>query len=543
MQPAVYYFVIPAIAYLLFAVPLRLWKHRYAIRKIRGPPRPSFLLGHEYFLLSRQHVGDLEMEWYQQYGAVYRTGACFGQDILFVADPKALQCILHSSGYRYKKPRDARHFSKAFVGPGIGAVEGRDHQRQRKILGPAFAPSQLRLFLKVFQACTLKLIEKTNECVGEGKEINVLQWANKVTLDIIGITAFRYEFNSLDDGQTELMAALDNIFSDSQMWPTKWEILFSALWRILPDWILFLLERLPSRLAVRLKLFKDVAAKVSRPIFEKQLIEVANDPDPSEKDIVNVLAMSHLVDDAKKKMNDAEIDSQLATFIAAGHSSTAVAISWILYELSRHPKVQTKVREEIAIVKSKSPGALTWDDYDGMAWLNAVIKEVLRHHPVGYGLFREASQDDVLPLAEPIITSDGQSCSEIPISKGQIIFVSVYTYNRQVQLPSVWGDDAAEWNPCRFLEDRVMKQESLGSYANLMTFGAGVRGCLGWRFGVMELQSVVTELLSNFEFSIPRGVPELQDVPAGIALIPVVPGKTNEGAQIPLLITPLNKQV
>ena len=60
-------------------------------------------------------------------------------------------------------------------------------------------------------------------------------------------------------------------------------------------------------------------------------------------------------------------------------------------------------------------------------------QEVLRYHPLAYGLFREAAQDDVLPLAEPIITSDGQLCSEIPISKGQTIFASVYTYNRRVQ--------------------------------------------------------------------------------------------------------------
>ncbi|KAK0214209.1 hypothetical protein IW262DRAFT_1409396, partial [Armillaria fumosa] len=58
-----------------------------------------------------------------------------------------------------------------------------------------------------------------------------------------------------------------------------------------------------------------------------------------------------------------------------------------------------------------------------------------------------------------------------------------------------------------------------------------------------ELQSVIVELLSNFEFSIPKGAPELQDALAGIALIPIVPGKANEGPQVPLHVTPLNKQV
>ncbi|PBK83833.1 cytochrome P450 [Armillaria gallica] len=543
MLPALYYFIIPAITYLLVAVPLRLWKRRYAIRKIHGPPCPSFLLGLLRATQLRQHMGDLEMEWYQQYGAVYRTGGCFGQDMLFVADPKALYYMFHSSGYQFTKTREIRFLLDAVVGQGVGTVEGSVHQGQRKILGPAFSTSQLRLFLHVFQASALKLIEKTNEYVREGKEVNVLQWTSKLSLDIIGITSFRYKFDSINDGQTELMAALDDVGGSARMWPKKWELLFIALWRILPEWVLFLLERLPSRAAMRLRWFKDVASKVSRVIFEKQLIEVANDANPSEKDIVNVLAMSHLANDAKKKMSDAEIDSQLATFILAGHGTTAGAIGWLLYELSRHPDIQMTVREEIATAKSNAPGALTWDDYDAMVWLNAVIKEVHRYHPHVHTLLREASQDDVLPLAEPIITSDGQSCSEIPISKGQVISASLYTYNRRVHLPSVWGDDAAEWNPRRFLEDRGMKQESLGAYANLMTFGGGIRSCIGWRFAVMEMQSVVTELLSNFEFSIPKGAPELQHGPADHALIAIVPGKADEGPQVPLLVTPFNKQV
>ncbi len=52
-------------------------------------------------------------------------------------------------------------------------------------------------------------------------------------------------------------------------------------------------------------------------------------------------------------------------------------MAWLLYELSRHPDVQMTVHEEIATAKSNAPGALTWDDYDAMVWLNAVIK--VRH--------------------------------------------------------------------------------------------------------------------------------------------------------------------
>ncbi|KAK0186133.1 cytochrome P450 [Armillaria mellea] len=497
MQPTSFYFVFPTAAILLtFVLFLRSKGRRFSVRSIRGPPSPSSLLGHEYLLRSRQH-----------------------QDILSVADPKALQYIFHSSGYRFTKTRDSFRTLQAFMGQGLVSVGGmiyvsvlsrkfrltgrlgEIHQRQRRILSPAFAASQLRLFLTVFQASAVKLTEKMNERVGEAKVLNVLEWTSKAALDIIGITAFRYQFNSLNNEQTELMVAVNNLFAEAGLWPTTWALLFTSLWRILPEWLLLPLGWIPSREIGRMNFFRKVAMKVSRPIFEKQLKEVAGDPNPAEKDVVNVLAMSHLNDDAKKKMSDIEIDSQLATFIIAGHDTTANTMAWLLYELSLHPEDQTKIRDEIACTKANAAGALTTNDYDSMIWLNACIK--------------------------------------IPIRKGQVIMTSIYSYNR---LPSVWGNDAEEWNPSRFLDGRDAKQISLGVYSNLLTFSAGVRGCIGWRFAVMELQSVVTELLSNFEFSTPKGAPKLQHGPAGLAVSPIVPGKAEEGPQIPLLVTVLNKR-
>ncbi|KAK0210065.1 cytochrome P450 [Desarmillaria ectypa] len=126
------------------------------------------------------------MKWSEQYGAVYRTGGCFGQDILSVADPKALQYMFHSSGYRFPKTRDIHRISEALVGRGIATVEGFIHQRQRKILGPAFAATQLRRFLTVFQVSAMKLTEKITEHIGDANELDVLEWTSKAALDIIG---------------------------------------------------------------------------------------------------------------------------------------------------------------------------------------------------------------------------------------------------------------------------------------------------------------------------------------------------------------------
>ncbi|KAK0186184.1 cytochrome P450 [Armillaria mellea] len=526
-------FFLTATTYLLFVLVSYL---RRKVRRVRGPPRPSFLLGHEWMIRQQDTVSDLKMTWYHQYGTVYRIGGCFGQDVLEVSDPKALQYIFHRSGYRFPKARDTVRIAEAIFGQGLVTVGGTGHQRQRKILNGSFSASQLRQFLFIFQTSASLLTEKLNGKLKDGPRVlNTLEWASKVALDIIGMTSFRYRFEALNDGQTELRDAIDNVITDSQLHPRVLDLLFVALWRLLPDSLVNILSRIPSKETYRMLNFKSVAKRTARKIFKSQLTVASNGKNTEEKDIVNVLALSYLSDEDKKKMNDDEIESQMATFIFAGHDTTANTIAWLLYELSRHPDDQKRIRDEIKQVQMNCDGPLTSNDYDAMPFLNAIIKETLRKHPFIHTLCRMADQEDILPLSEPITTTDGRVTTELPISKGQIISASLYTYNH---LPTVWGDDADKWNPSRFLDSAEKRQLSLGVYSNLMTFSAGVRACIGWRFAIMELQTVTVELLGNFEFRLPDGV-ELLDAPGTLSTLPIVKGKSADGAQVPLQIVPL----
>ncbi|PBK92248.1 hypothetical protein ARMGADRAFT_1105058 [Armillaria gallica] len=94
------------------------------------------------------------MDWYQKYGAVYRTKGCFGQDILSVADPKVLQYIFHLLDFLQRVcQQDLWSWSFSVLIALIGQI----HQHQRRILGPTFTVSQLRLFLNFFQALAVKV--------------------------------------------------------------------------------------------------------------------------------------------------------------------------------------------------------------------------------------------------------------------------------------------------------------------------------------------------------------------------------------------------
>ena len=77
-------------------------------------------------------------------------------------------------------------------------------------------------------------------------------------------------------------------------------------------------------------------------------------------------------------------------------------------------------------------------------------------------------KDAVLPLSKPVMSDDGTSMiKEIPIRKGQNLIVGFGAVNK---LKTVWGEDAYEWKPERFLAPLPKAVEDAripGVYSNL----------------------------------------------------------------------------
>ncbi|KAK0245075.1 cytochrome P450 [Armillaria nabsnona] len=513
-----------AFASIFAAALLSWWFKRVSVKHIDGPPSASFWLGHELVLRSQEEFGDLETKWRKEYGTIYRIGGCFGQDLLVVSDPKALEHIFHPSR-PYPKTSDVNFIFGLIVGGfgGLIVAEKEDHHRQRKILNPAFSSTNLRNSQVIFQRCSDKVVNAMRRCTTT-EPIDIVHWMSRVSLDIIGLSAFRYDFGSLDGRETELEMAMKHVFTASQSNPSAVELMVVALIRMLPNSVLKISKLLPTREIRQLASVGEIARKVVREILAAHRVQ-----DETDKDIVDILMRARLTG----QMQDDEIELQfmsivsssswytsdhsrlsLRSFLLAGHETSASTLSWLLYELAAHPEHQAIIREEVKHSYH--------DDYDSLPFLNAAIKEILRLHPVVHTLTRTAPHDDVLPLT-------GSKTLAIP--KGQTLFCSVYLYNR---LPSIWGADAEEWNPARFLDKSI--PISLGIYANLMSFSYGSRSCIGWRFAVMEMQTVLAKLIQNFEFSLPEGV-VIQQFPGAQTIMPVVKGEIHLGNRVPLKVT------
>ncbi|KAF8587081.1 cytochrome P450 [Ramaria rubella] len=513
-----------------------------SIAHLPGPPPGPWFVGNLPALVRPKEMGDADFTWTREYGNAVRIKGTFGKDLLFTTDPKALQYILNTAGYNFSKPPETRAGIALTTGKGIVWAEGLQHSRHRKIMNPAFSYSSLRVFLPLFrhtaQRTVLKLKDVVSRNGGKSAVVDIPQWLARTTLDAIGAAAFDYQFEAIDQGtDNKLSNAYNNLFAETFLNRTDGTIVFESLWGMMPQWMLALAHRLPLRVVKRWSDYMKIARSVAKELVDRQVASHSLGKEGS-KDVMSILVRANLSEDPKSKLGEEEILSQLTTLFLAGHETTASTVTWALYELSRHPDFQNQVREEIQTTRAKAAqrgdDELSVADLDSMTYLLALMKETLRFHPIVSGLIRMAGRDDIIPLATPQTTQGGDTVTSIPVSKGQRVFISIAGYNR---LESVWGADADEWRPERFLEDVEGTQKTgLGVLSNIATFSSGLRSCIGWRFAMIEMQAILIELLENIDFSPAPGNIEIVRAATGL-MTPMVKNSKSRRTELPLTIT------
>lgn len=118
--------------------------------------------------------------------------------------------------------------------------------------------------------------------------------------------------------------------------------------------------------------------------------------------------------------------------LVAGKDTTSFTLCGLLYQLAAHPEHQRRLRDEVTTWMAANPNPSPTDYDNDLPYLNACLKEALRLHGNGHVLIRTCTQDDVLPLLEPIRLVNGHLTTGIPIKKGQNIYCSAIQYHKCV---------------------------------------------------------------------------------------------------------------
>ncbi|PSS08393.1 Cytochrome P450 CYP736A12 like [Actinidia chinensis var. chinensis] len=173
--------------------------------------------------------------------------------------------------------------------------------------------------------------------------------------------------------------------------------------------------------------------------------------------------------------------------IIVGALDTSVTtIEWIMSELLRHPRVMKKLQAEfMSIVGGER--MMEERDLAKLEYLDMVIKETLRLHPVA-------------PLLVPRESTDEIVIDEYFIPKKSRIIVNCWAIGRDL---NVWSENAEEFFPERFIDSDI---DLRGRHFQLIPFGSGRRGCPGMHLGLTNVRLVVAQLVHCFDWGLPNGM-------------------------------------
>ncbi|KAL5990689.1 hypothetical protein ACLOJK_011592 [Asimina triloba] len=173
----------------------------------------------------------------------------------------------------------------------------------------------------------------------------------------------------------------------------------------------------------------------------------------------------------------------LEMFVAAVDTSS-VTIDWAMSELLKHPRIMKKAQEELETVIGLDR-AVEESDLANLDYLNMVVKETLRLHPI-------------VPLLLPHEAMEDCTVSGFHIPKQSRIIVNAWAIGRD---PDAWTEPN-KFDPERFAGSSV---DVRGHDFQLIPFGSGRRMCPGLQLGITVVRFVLAQLLHCFDWELPEG--------------------------------------
>ncbi|KAF9801427.1 hypothetical protein IEO21_10111 [Rhodonia placenta] len=517
---------------------------RVSVGDIPGPGPESFWIGNLQ-QIRKQEVGTMDAKWRKAYGKIARVKVALGMDALWISDPQALHYILQKSGYTFEKTPERTVLSKLLGDDGLDGADAETHKRQRKLMDPAFGAPVIKALFPTFvqyaEILSIKWSKLVEGSPGASCVVNVASDLNVATVDAICETSFDYHTGCLENADNNLAKSYMNLMAVVASRPSDARLVLDNLAEFLTEPVATWLCRIfPGEAFARLRRNRREAHKVA-----EELIETKVGKDLSvtgKRDVMSIFAQASTSPDPSTRMSRYEVISQMRSIMFAGSETTTSTMSFALLELARHPEYQDCLRAEIRVVEknicARGDGELTTADVDAMPFLQAFLKEVVRVHPAVPYMYRCPVRDEVLPLSTPITTRSGKVIHEVPVRKSLRLILSIPGYNMD---KDVWGEDAHEFNPERFLRPTEKNGPNVGLWANTLTFSAGARGCIGWKFALYEMQTFLFVLVSRFQFSLTEDTSRLRREYAG-SLVPTLEGEVERGAQLPLSVSLAEQQ-
>ncbi|RDY09006.1 hypothetical protein CR513_06702, partial [Mucuna pruriens] len=207
---------------------------------------------------------------------------------------------------------------------------------------------------------------------------------------------------------------------------------------------------------------------------------------PHNKDFIDILlSLMHQTIDDQNVIDKTNIKAIILDIINAAFDTSSITVEWALSELLKHPNAMKRLQDELEnIVGMKRH--VEESDLENLPYLNMVVKETLRLHPIAPLLLPRKCRED--------ITIDGYY-----IKKKSRIIINAWAIGRDSK---VWYN-AENFDPMRFENNNI---DIRGNDFRVIPFGSGRRGCPGIHLGLTTVKFVLAQLVHCFNWVLPSGM-------------------------------------
>lgn len=360
-----------------------------------------------------------------------------------IHSPEAVKEILTTKDECFRKGASARTLAKT-IGDGVLTTEGEQHQRQRKMLQPAFHKKRIASYAESVSEYVIDMASSWTD--GEVYQIN--QEMMDLTLRVIVKTMFGVDVKGELRGVTQAVNDIIEKTASNLLSPVPF-----------PD---FVPTEQNRKYRKGVKTLDELADELI--IFGQK--------ERQEDNLLSMLLEARY--ENGEPISRKEIRDQVVTIVIGGHETTANLLTWVWYLLAKHPHIEEQLHKELdAVLRGCIP---RFDDIPNLVYTNQIIQEALRLYPPGWIVMREAEKD---------VEIAGH-----PFKKGSIFLVSPYVVHRNEK----FFPQPEEFQPKRFAKDR---QSTIASYA-YFPFGAGSRGCIGSQFAMMETVLIIATVAQRY---------------------------------------------
>jgi cytochrome P450 len=385
---------------------------------------------------------------------------CGARRFVTLAHPDYVDHVLHRARLKYVKSNEYEPI-RAAAGINLLTDEGDSWASHRTTLNPTFARRHLNEIVDLM----IDPIERIAADIAPETEFDMHQVMVEATLRVVANALFSQDFGPLVYNMKQLV---------TQGLRRTERLGRLGLWGLVPrpayramSWCTFSGVPLPPPLREGQRIALTLDAAVNAVLDER----IAHPTDSA--DLLNVLFSADGGTWPRQRIRD-----EALTFMLAGHETTANAMSWLWYLLSRNRDARERMLAEIDdVLAGRRPAAA---DLSRLPWTTACVQESQRYYSAVWMMAREAIEDDVI---------DGHH-----IRKGTTVLIPIHHIHHDPR----WWPDPEAFDPNRFVGDAA-KSRPRSAY---LPFGGGRRICIGQSFALMEMVLMAAIMSQRFAFDL-----------------------------------------